>query len=109
VPRTVLASVLLVAAGLGLAGCTAPHDSTGRVTVSIDSDAASGQRYLVTVRDSQGQKVESERLSSGQSSAFAGVPLGRVTIRVAGWCTLHATVTDGTPVAAHLGPSGCSA
>jgi hypothetical protein len=107
--RTLTASALVLAAGIGLAGCAAPHDSTGRVTVTIDSDAATGQRYLVKVKDAQGQTVESERLASGQSSAFAGVPLGPITIRVAGWCTLHATVVDGTPVSATLGPSGCSA
>jgi hypothetical protein len=106
--RTLIASVLVLAAGVGLTACTAPHDSTGRVTVTIDSDAAAGQRYLVTVKDAQGQTVESERLASGQSSAFAGVPLGWITIRVAGWCTLHAKVVDGTAVSATLGPSGCS-
>jgi hypothetical protein len=95
-------------AGIGLAGCASPHDSTGRVTVSLSQDAAPGQRYLVKVKDFQGQTVEHERLSAGQTSEFAGVPLGKVTASVSGWCKVHGTLSTGEVLHFTLGPSGCS-
>jgi hypothetical protein len=96
-------AVLLVA----LTGC-AVHDSTGRVSVQVSSDAAQGHRYTVQVLDADGQLVEHQTMLAGQSSDFAGVPLGQVTIRAAGLCSLHTTLAVDEVVHARLGTTHCT-
>ncbi|PZF58058.1 hypothetical protein DEI81_15065 [Curtobacterium sp. MCBD17_013] len=105
-PR-VLCSIAL-AAGLvtGLAGCSV-HDSTGRVSVDVSTDAAQGHRYNVQVLDADGQLVEHQSMLPGQSSDFAGVPLGRITVRASGLCTLRTTLHVDEVVHVRLGTGDC--
>jgi hypothetical protein len=104
--RLVPAAAVLVAAGLLLTGC-AVHDSTGRVSVSLSSDAAQGERYTVKVYDEQRQMVEHQSMLAGQTADFAGVPLGKVTVRAAGLCAVHTTVAYDAVATVKLGTSGC--
>lgn len=101
---------LALAAGLAVAltGCSV-HDSTGRVSVVVSTDAATGHRYDVEVLDASGQLVEHETMVPGQSSDFAGVPLGRITVRAGGLCRVHATLHVDEVVHATLGPGTCHA
>lgn len=104
--RLAPAAAVLVVAGLALTGC-AVHDSTGRVSVSLSADAAEGHHYTVKVYDEQRQLVEHQSMLAGQTADFAGVPLGRVTVRAAGLCAVHTTVGYEAVASVKLGTSGC--
>jgi len=93
----------------GTAGCAPVHDSTGRVSVEVRADAAAHHRYTVKVFDQQGQMVEHQQVFGGQRADFAGVPLGRITVRASGLCAVHTTLRVDAVAHATLGTSGCSA
>jgi hypothetical protein len=97
--------VLGLAAGLALTGCGA-HDSTGRISVSVSSDAAD-HPYEVRVYTEAGQLAEHQRVFPGGTADFAGVPLGKVTVRASQLCPQHTTVAGGTVTRVTLSSSGC--
>ncbi|KQO61468.1 hypothetical protein ASF23_13490 [Curtobacterium sp. Leaf261] len=97
---------MIVAAGLALTGC-AVHDSTGRVSVSLSADAAKGHHYTVKVFDAQRQLVEHQSMLAGQTADFAGVPLGKVTVRASGLCAARTTVAYDAVASVKLGTAGC--
>jgi hypothetical protein len=103
--RPLLAAGIVVAAAVGLTGCGA-HDSTGRISVSISADAAE-RPYEVKVFDATHQLVEHQRVFPGGSADFAGVPLGKVTVRAGDLCPVKATVTFDAVATAKLAPGAC--
>jgi hypothetical protein len=104
--RSLTVSAVVLAAGLALGGC-ATHDSTGRLSVTLSSDAASGRNYSVRVYDTQGQRVEQQYLFAGKKVTFAGVPLGKVTVRATGFCPVKTTVSYSSTASVDLSV-GCS-
>lgn len=103
--RPVLAAGVVLAAAVGLTGCGA-HDSTGRISVSVSSDAAD-RPYEVKVFDASHQLVEHQRVFPGGTADFAGVPLGMVTVRAGDLCPVKATVTFDAVASAKLAPGTC--
>jgi hypothetical protein len=104
--RTLTAAALVLAAGVALTGC-AVHDSTGRLTVHLSADAAAGRNYSVRVYDAQAQRVEQQYVFAGQSITFAGVPLGKVTVRATGYCPERTTVGYKSAASVTLSTAGC--
>ncbi|MEK6344764.1 MAG: hypothetical protein V4737_13115 [Curtobacterium sp.] len=103
--RVATSLVLGVAATLTLAGCGA-HDSTGQITVTVSGNAAQ-RPYEVEVFASTGKLSEHQRVFPGGAAAFAGVPLGEVTVRAADLCPQHATVSNGSVATVTLTTTGC--
>lgn len=99
-------AAIAVVAGVTLTGC-AVHDSTGRVTVTLSSDAAAGHHYTVKVFDEQHQLVEHQSMLAGQTADFAGVPLGKVTVRASGLCAVHTSVAYDAVAQVRLATTGC--
>ncbi len=97
--------MLGAAAALTLAGCGA-HDSTGQITVTVSGNAAQ-RPYEVKVFAATGKLAEHQRVFPGGTAAFAGVPLGEVTVRAADLCTQHATVSNGSVATVTLTTTGC--
>lgn len=97
--------MLGAAAALTLAGCGA-HDSTGQITVTVSENAAQ-HPYEVEVFAATGGLAEHQRVFPGGTAAFAGVPLGEVTVRAADLCTQHATVSNGSVATVTLTTTGC--
>ena len=97
--------MLGAAAALTLAGCDA-HDSTGQITVTVSGNAAQ-RPYEVKVFAATGKLAEHQRVFPGGTAAFAGVPLGEVTVRAADLCTQHATVSNGSVATVTLTTTGC--
>lgn len=97
--------VLGLTAALTLAGCGA-HDSTGQITVTVSGNAAQ-RPYEVEVYASTGKLSEHQRVFPGGTAAFAGVPLGEVTVRATDLCPQDATVSNGSVAAVTLTTTGC--
>ncbi|RPE85286.1 hypothetical protein EDF28_1232 [Curtobacterium sp. PhB137] len=106
VSRRVLSAVALAAAALvTLAGCGA-HDSTGQVSVTV-SDNAADHPYEVKVFASTGKLSEHQRVFPGGTADFAGVPLGKVTVRAGSLCPQTTTVTNDAVATVTLTTTGC--
>ena len=103
--RVVPATVIGVAALLALAGCGA-HDSTGQVSVTVSSNTAD-HPYEVKVFASTGKLSEHQRVFPGGTADFAGVPLGKVTVRAGDLCPQTTKVSDGTVATVTLTTTGC--
>jgi len=97
--------VLAAASVLALAGCASP-DSTGRVSVTVSTNAAD-HPYEVRVFASTGKLSEHQRVFPGGTADFAGVPLGEVTVRAGDLCPQRTTVTTGAPAEVTLTTTGC--
>jgi hypothetical protein len=104
--RSLSIAAIALVVGTALTGC-AVHDSTGRITVTLSSDAAAGHHYTVKVFDAQRQLVEHQSMLAGQTADFAGVPLGKVTVRAAGLCAVHTSVSYDTVAQVRLATTGC--
>lgn len=103
--RVVPAFVLGAAVVLTLAGCGA-HDSTGQISVTVSSNAAD-HPYEVRVFASTGKLSEHQRVFPGGTAAFAGVPVGKVTVRASDLCSKRATVTNDGVARVTLTTTGC--
>ncbi|MFZ7086741.1 hypothetical protein [Curtobacterium sp. RRHDQ10] len=104
--RSLSLTAIVLVAGTALTGC-AVHDSTGRITVALSTDAAADHHYLVEVFDAQHQMVEHQSMLGGQTADFAGVPLGAVTVRAKGLCAVHSTVSYDAVAHVRLATTGC--
>lgn len=98
--------VLGAAAVLTLAGCGA-QDSTGQLRVTVSSTAAQGGYEVEVLAASTDRVSEHQRVFPGGTAEFAGVPLGRVTVRAHDLCTQHTTVGNGAVAAVTLSTTGC--
>lgn len=98
--------VLGVAAALTLAGCGA-HDSTGQVSVTVSSNAADHAYEVKVFTAETGKLSEHQRVFPGGTADFAGVPLGRVTVRAADLCPQKTTVSNGEVASVTLTTTGC--
>ena len=96
---------LTAAAVLALTGC-GEHDSTGQVSVTVSENAAD-HPYEVKVFASTGKLSEHQRVFPGGTASFAGVPLGRVTVRATDLCPQRTTVTNGSVATVTLTTTGC--
>jgi hypothetical protein len=97
--------VLGVAAALTLTGCGA-HDSTGQIAVTVSADAAA-HAYEVKVFAATGKLSEHQRVFPGGTASFAGVPLGKATVRANELCPQHTTVANGAVAKVTLTTTGC--
>ncbi len=97
--------VLGTVAALGLTGCGA-HDSTGRISVTVPTNAAE-RPYEVKVFAETGKLSEHQRVFPGGTADFAGVPLGRVTVRAGDLCPIRADVDADDVTEVVLSTTGC--
>ncbi|MBT2502760.1 hypothetical protein [Curtobacterium sp. ISL-83] len=105
--RRVLPSLVLTAVTvLAVSGCGA-QDPTGQITVAVSANAANGPYEVQVFAASTGKLSEHQRVYPGGSARFAGVPIGRVTVRAAKLCPQKATVTNETVTEVTLTTTGC--
>lgn len=103
--RPLLALAVVALGALSLTGCGA-HDSTGQIAVTVSRNAAE-HPYEVRVYAATGKLSEHQRVFPGGTADFAGVPLGRVTVRATDLCPAKATVTDDHVATVTLATTGC--
>jgi len=103
--RPVLAVSVVALAGMSLTGCGA-HDSTGQITVTVSANAAQ-HPYEVQVFAATGKLSEHQRVFPGGTADFAGVPLGKVTVRAHDLCPAEATVSNDDVATVTLATTGC--
>lgn len=101
------ASVLVVGvvAALVLTGCKA-EDSTGRIAVTVAPNEAE-QSYFVEVLVPNGRTAAHQKAFPGDTLEFAGVAVGKVTVRADGLCTQSTTIISGQVVDVTLSSIGC--
>lgn len=101
------ATVLVVglAAALTLSGCGA-QDSTGRITVTVSQNEAEHQ-YRVEVLVPNGRTAAQQRAFPGDTLRFAGIAVGKVTVRANDLCTQTAMIESGKVTDVTLSSIGC--
>jgi hypothetical protein len=103
--RPATALVVGLAAALVLTGCGA-QDSTGRISVTVSSNEAE-HAYLVEVLVPNGRTAAHQRAFPGDTLEFAGVAVGKVTVRADDLCTTSATIASGEVTDVTLSSAGC--
>lgn len=104
--RVVPVFIVGVAAALTLAGCGA-HDSTGQLSVSVSANAADHPYEVKVFTATTGKLSEHQRVFPGGTADFAGVPLGKVTVRANELCPQETTVSNGEVASVTLTTTGC--
>lgn len=99
------ALVLGLAAAMTLTGCGA-QDSTGRISVTVSGNEAD-HPYEVKVFVPNGRIAAHQRVFPGGTVDFAGVAVGKVTVRANELCPQEATVRSGEVTDVTLTSSGC--
>ncbi|MFJ3384323.1 MULTISPECIES: hypothetical protein [unclassified Curtobacterium] len=97
--------VLGLAAGLVLTGCGA-RDSTGRISVTVSANEAE-HGYLVEVLVPNGRAAAHQKAFPGDTLNFAGIAVGKVTVRADGLCSTTADIASGEVTDVTLTSSGC--
>jgi hypothetical protein len=89
-------AALLTAAALPLSACSSAPDLAARVVVRV-APSAHPERYDVHLAQAKGDFRSTFRLESGQTRTVA-VPVGWLTVRVAGLCVVPAPASGTTTV-----------
>lgn len=103
--RPIAALVVGLAAALVLTGCGA-QDSTGRISVTVSPNEAE-HAYLVEVLVPTGRTAAHQRAFPGDTLEFAGVAVGKVTVRADDLCSQSATIESGQVTDVTLSSTGC--
>lgn len=103
--RVLPALALVGAAAVVLTGCGA-QNPTGQVSVTVSPNAAD-HAYQVKVYLPNGEPSARQQVYPGDTADFAGVPLGKVTVRAGDLCAERATVEADRVARVTLTTVGC--